>query len=118
VDDIANFIPARLTAVGFVAAAQIQGLDSRAARQIWRRDGNQHASPNAGQSEAAIAGALGVRLGGASSYDGRPHHAPVLHAVGRPPSVRDARAALPLVAIVSGLAFGAALLIVAGRNRE
>jgi adenosylcobinamide-phosphate synthase len=118
VDDIANFIPARLTAVGFVAAAQIQGLDSRAARQIWRRDGNQHASPNAGQSEAAIAGALGVRLGGASSYDGHPHYAPVFHSEGRPPSVRDARAALPLVAIVSGLAFGAALLIVAGRNRE
>jgi adenosylcobinamide-phosphate synthase len=110
-DDAANFIPARLTAIGIVAAAKIQGLDARRARLAWLRDGNKHASPNAGQSEAAMAGALGVRLGGESSYDGHPHHAPVLYAEGRTPSVRDAKAALPLVAIVSGLAFGAALLV-------
>ncbi len=65
-----------------------------------------------------MAGALGVRLGGANSYDGHPHDAPLLHAEGRPPSVRDAKAALSLVAIVSGLAFGAALLVVAGRRRR
>jgi len=117
-DDTANFIPARLTALGIVAAAKIHGLDAEGARQIWRRDGNKHASPNAGQSEAAMAGALGIRLGGASSYDGRPHNAPLLHAEGRPASVRDARAALSLVAIVSGLAFGAALLLVARRRRK
>jgi adenosylcobinamide-phosphate synthase len=117
-DDVANFIPARLTAVGFVAAAKIQGLDSRGARIAWLRDGNLHASPNAGQSEAAIAGALGVRLGGTSTYDGHPHHAPVLHSEGRPPAVRDAKAAVPLVAIVSGLAFGAALLVVARKRRK
>jgi adenosylcobinamide-phosphate synthase len=117
-DDAANFIPARLTAIGIVAAAKIQGLDASAARLTWLRDGNRHASPNAGQSEAAIAGALGVRLGGESSYDGHPHHAPVLHAEGRPPSVRDAKAALPLVAIVSGLAFGAALVVLSVKSRR
>jgi adenosylcobinamide-phosphate synthase len=63
-----------------------------------------------------MAGALGVRLGGANFYDGRPHHTPLLNAEGRPASVRDARAALSLVAIVSGLAFGAALLVVARRR--
>jgi adenosylcobinamide-phosphate synthase len=117
-DDVANFIPARLTAVGFVAAAQIQGLDSRGARLAWWRDGSKHSSPNAGQSEAAMAGALGVRLGGSSSYDGYPHDAPVLHAEGRPPSVRDAKAAVPLVAIASGLAFGAALLVLLWRRKD
>ena len=83
-DDAVNFIPARLTALGIVAAAKIQGLDAGRARRIWRRDGDKHASPNAGQSEAAMAGALGVRLGGANSYDGHPHYSPLLYAEGGP----------------------------------
>jgi adenosylcobinamide-phosphate synthase len=117
-DDAVNFIPARLTALGIVAAAKLLALDATRAQQIWRRDGNRHASPNAGQSEAAMAGALGVRLGGVSSYDGRPHDTPLLNAEGRPASVRDAKTALSLVAIVSGLAFGAALAVVAVRRRR
>ena len=63
-----------------------------------------------------MAGALGVRVGGVNSYDGDPHVAPVLYAEGRPPSVDDAKAALSLVAVVSGLAFCLALLVVAGRK--
>ncbi len=117
-DDAANLIPARLTALGIVAAAKIQNLNAGQSRKIWWRDGNQHTSPNAGQSEAAIAGALGVRLGGRSSYDGHPHDAPVLCAEGRPPSVRDARAALSIVAIVSGLAVGVALMAMSWRRRR
>lgn len=117
-DDAANLIPARLTALGIVAAAKIQSLNATQARRIWWRDGNRHASPNAGQSEAAMAGALGVRLGGPSSYDGHSHDAPLLCAEGRPPSARDARVALSIVAIVSGLAFGLALIAVSrGRRR-
>jgi adenosylcobinamide-phosphate synthase len=117
-DDAVNFLPARITAAGIVAAAALQGFDAERALQVWRRDGDKHASPNAGQSEAAMAGALGVRLGGASTYDGQEHHAPLLNAEGRPASVRDARRALSLVAIVSGLAFAAALLVVAGRRKR
>jgi len=117
-DDGVNFIPARLTALGILAAAKIQRLDARRAREIWRRDARKHASPNAGQCEAAMAGALGVQLGGASSYDGREHHAPLLNAQGRPASVRDAKKALSLVAIVSGVAFGVALLALARRPRR
>jgi adenosylcobinamide-phosphate synthase len=109
-DDAANWIPARLTALGIV-------LNARQARKIWWRDGNKHASPNAGQCEAAMAGALGVRLGGANSYDGHFHAAPLLCAEGRPATVRDARAALRMVATVSGLAFGMALLVLARRRR-
>jgi adenosylcobinamide-phosphate synthase len=111
-DDAASFIPARLTALGILCAAMFRGFD------IWMRDRSKHASPNAGQSEAAMAGALGVRLGGPSSYGGHLHDAPVLNAEARRPSVRDARAALSIVAVVSGLAFGAALLVVAWRPRR
>jgi adenosylcobinamide-phosphate synthase len=117
-DDAANFVPARITAAGIVVAAKLQKLDADCALQIWRRDGNKHASPNAGQSEAAIAGALGVCLGGTRSYDGHRHYAPLLYAEGRPPSVRDAKAAVSVVAIVSGLAFGAALLILAAKRKN
>ncbi len=117
-DDAVNLIPARLTALGIVAGAKIQGLDAVQAQRIWRRDGGKHASPNAGQSEAAMAGALGVRLGGGRSYDGIQHEAPLLNIEGRAASVDDARAALSLVAVVSGLAFAVALLAVAGKCRR
>jgi adenosylcobinamide-phosphate synthase len=64
IDDMANYIPARL-AVPFIAAAAFF-LNQRAsdAMRLSRRDGRNHASPNSGLSEAAMAGALGVRLGG------------------------------------------------------
>jgi adenosylcobinamide-phosphate synthase len=117
-DDAANFIPARLTALGIVAAAKVQGLDARGAREVWLLDGDRHASPNAGQCEAAMAGALGVRLGGKNSYEGKVHDAPHLHAEGRPASVRDARVALSVVAVVSALAFGAGLLVAMARSRR
>jgi adenosylcobinamide-phosphate synthase len=81
------------------------------ALRIWWRDGGKHASPNAGQCEAAMAGALGVRLGGTNFYDGQRHDGPLLNAEGRQPTVGDARHALSIVAVVSGIAFGAALLV-------
>jgi adenosylcobinamide-phosphate synthase len=111
-DDAANFIPARLTAAGIVVAAKLRG------GKIWLRDGNKHASPNAGQSEAAMGGALGVRLGGANTYDGVRHDSPLLNPEGHPASARDTRRALTLVAVVSGIACGIAILFLAGRRRR
>jgi len=70
-DDVLNFLPARLTAVLMVAAAALAGLDRRGAWRILRRDAGNAASPNAGWPEAALAGALSVRLGGPSTYFGR-----------------------------------------------
>lgn len=63
-DDAANYIPARLTAWLIAAAAFLMRMDYRAAVRICRRDGRRHASPNSGLSEAAMAGALGLQLGG------------------------------------------------------
>ena len=74
VDDIANFIPARLTALLIVVLA----ADKRRARQCLRRDGNKLESPNAGYPIAAMAGALGIALGGDASYHGQIKHKPTL----------------------------------------
>ena len=67
-DDVANFIPARLSLLFFTFAAWWLKLDYRNAFFIGRRDCYQHKSPNSGWSEATVAGALGIRLGGPSSY--------------------------------------------------
>ncbi|MFZ5453051.1 MAG: adenosylcobinamide-phosphate synthase CbiB [Thermodesulfobacteriota bacterium] len=70
-DDVLNYLPARLTALLMLAAAAAMGLDAREAWRILRRDARNAASPNAGWPEAAMAGALGVRLGGPSTYFGQ-----------------------------------------------
>jgi len=71
VDDALNFLPARLTALLMVLTAPLLGLDLAQAWRILRRDAAKAGSPNAGWPEAALAGALRVRLGGPSSYFGR-----------------------------------------------
>ncbi|HLX41898.1 MAG TPA: adenosylcobinamide-phosphate synthase CbiB [Bryobacteraceae bacterium] len=117
VDDAANFFPARLTALAIAAAADVHRLNGTRSLAIWRRDGHRHASPNAGRSEAAMAGALGVRLGGTNFYDGRAHHGAILYSEGRPATIHDAKRAVKIVATVSALAFGAALLVLARKRR-
>ena len=71
-DDLANYLPARLAAVMLVVTAFLMGEDGKNAYRIWRRDRRKHASPNSAQTEAAMAGALGVRLAGPASYFGKP----------------------------------------------
>lgn len=70
-DDVFNFIPARLTAACMIAGAGMLHLDNRNALRIYRRDRNGHKSPNAGQTESVCAGALHVQLGGDASYFGK-----------------------------------------------
>ncbi len=70
-DDLATCIPARLTAVIFPLGVALVGEDSRGAIATMLRDGRKHPSPNAGLAEAAMAGALGVRLGGTNIYGSR-----------------------------------------------
>lgn len=71
-DDVANFVPARLTGVLLIMSAVLLKLDAReAGRAIWR-DASGHPSPNSGIPEAGVAGALGIRLGGTNYYRGVP----------------------------------------------
>jgi adenosylcobinamide-phosphate synthase len=70
VDDVANWVPARVTALLTVACAPVAGGSPVAALRAWRRYGSRHPSPNAGRCESAFAGALGVTLGGVNVYHG------------------------------------------------
>ena len=73
-DDIANFIPARICAFCMMAASFFTGLDVQGAWQIFWRDRYHHLSPNSGQTEAVAAGALRLRLGGDHYYFGKLVH--------------------------------------------
>jgi adenosylcobinamide-phosphate synthase len=107
-DDAANLIPARVTGLLAAALAPAVGGRPRQALRTLRRDGGQHPSPNAGRCEAAFAGALGVRLGGRNSYQGRTEQRGLL-GDGKPPAAADIARAVRLSRLVSG----AALLIAA-----
>ena len=72
-DDVLNYIPSRLTAVAMIICSSVLGLDRKGAYRIWKRDRRKHASPNSAQTEAACAGALGVRLAGDAYYFGELH---------------------------------------------
>ncbi|MCM3409421.1 MULTISPECIES: adenosylcobinamide-phosphate synthase CbiB [Metabacillus] len=73
-DDICNYIPARITAVLILAACWIVRLDIRAAWSSIKNDAKLHPSPNSGIPEAAVAGALGIQLGGTNYYNGMVSH--------------------------------------------
>ena len=83
-DDFANYIPSRVAALFLIAAAALTGRDARSAWRVWRRDARRHLSPNAGQTEAACAGALGIRLGGDAWYFGEKHEKATLGDETRP----------------------------------
>ena len=70
-DDVLNYIPARITSLLFFASAWILGFDYRNAIRMVQRDADKHPSPNGGYAEAAVAGALHIRLGGINSYFGK-----------------------------------------------
>lgn len=77
-DDVFNFIPARLSALLMTAAACLCRLDGKKAWQIYLRDRHNHASPNAAQTEAVCAGALGVQLAGNAFYFGKLYEKPTI----------------------------------------
>jgi adenosylcobinamide-phosphate synthase len=111
-DDVANFIPARLT------AALVAAVRPRAARAVWRavrQDAPLHPSPNAGVAEAAFAAALGVRLGGVNTYGGRTERRAQL-GLGRAPAAEDIGAAAALCRDVTR-ALIVALLALAAATR-
>jgi adenosylcobinamide-phosphate synthase len=115
-DDAANFLPSRLTALGIIAAAVVVDASPASALETWRHDGMKHKSPNAGQPESAMAGALQVRLGGKNYYAGELMVAPLIGAGFPPPDALKARQAIQMVAVVSAVGAVAALLLRRGRK--
>lgn len=88
-DDAVNYPPSRIAALFWILAAALTGQDAKSAWRVWRRDRRKHASPNAGQTESACAGALGIRLGGPAYYFGERHDKPYIGDAVREPEAAD-----------------------------
>ena len=115
-DDIANFIPARLSATLTAACAPLVGGSAAEAVRAWRRDAGRHPSPNAGVAEAAFAGALGVGLGGPTQYRYQLEIRPTL-GDGPAPDSGDLRRAVRLSRLVQLSAVALAFVLsAAGRS--
>ena len=102
-DDIMNYIPARMTAVLMICAAYLTGLDGRNAFRIVRRDHRNYKSPNCAWSEAVAAGALHLQLGGTHDYFGKPVDKPTIGDADRPAEQKDIRRANRLLYVTGGL---------------
>lgn len=103
-DDLLNFIPARLSGLLLcLGAALLPGCSGRRAWTIFWRDRRKHASPNSAHTEAACAGALGVRLAGDASYFGKVVHKPTLGDPVRPVESEDIPRACRLMYAGAGL---------------
>lgn len=100
-DDIVNFVPARLTGLLLVAASFFLGLNYKGSRRILKRDCRKHSSPNSGYPEAAVAGALNVQLGGTNSYFGKPVTKPTIGDFERSIIGEDIEAAVKLMYIAA-----------------
>lgn len=100
-DDIFNFIPARICGVLLCVAARFGGMDGANALRILRRDHANHLSPNCAWSEAAVAGALHVQLGGTHSYFGKQIEKPTIGDADREITLQDIRRTVRLLYITS-----------------
>lgn len=107
-DDVLNFVPARISGLLIVLSAGILHADRKNAWKIFRRDRKKHASPNSAHTEAAVAGALDIQLAGDAWYFGGLHHKEYLGDPIRPVEAEDIPRAnrLVLVAALLALAFG------------
>ena len=102
-DDVWNYLPARLTGCLLSLGAALCGLDGKSAFRIMRRDHRNHKSPNCAWSEAAAAGALHVQLGGTHLYFGKPVAKPTIGDNLRAPKREDIRATVRMMYAASGL---------------
>ena len=109
-DDVFNFVPARLSAVLMLAAGGILGLDVKNGWKIFKRDRFCHASPNSAQTESVCAGLLGLRLAGDAWYHGVLHKKPYIGDALREIETQDIPRACNLLYVTAFLA----LLLFAG----
>ena len=111
-DDIVNFIPSRITALCWIAAAfHDPEADGKNAWRIFRRDRWNHPSPNSAQPESACAGALHIRLGGPAYYFGALHEKPPIGEHDRPVDTEDIRRSVRLMWISSVLLLAAGIIV-------
>jgi adenosylcobinamide-phosphate synthase len=117
-DDLVNYVPSRISALLLCAVAPAIPVGNfRQAWRTWLSDGHKHQSPNSGQPESAMAGALCVRLGGTNYYNHEAAEAPIMGNEYGPPSISHARAALKMTAMASILGCGFALLYLWKKKR-
>ena len=110
-DDVLNFIPARIAALLWIMAAGLCREDRKGAWRIWRRDRYKHESPNSAQTESACAGSLQVALAGDASYFGKLKRKPVIGDPVREITPDDIRRANRMMTVTSILAMAAGMLI-------
>lgn len=104
-DDVVNYIPARLTAIFMIGAAAICGYDWRCGFYIWRRDRRNHKSPNSAQTESVCAGALGIQLAGDAYYFGELYKKPTIGDKKREIECSDIKRANQLLYAVAWIGF-------------
>src|SRR5215469_16413288 len=104
-DDVANWVPARVAALCIVAASEVWLRRGGHACSGWRRDADKHESPNAGHPEAAMAGGLGIQLGGAAVYEGEKIPRALLGSAERPARVDDIASARTILKTATLFAF-------------
>lgn len=111
-DDWANFIPARMTALLLVLASFVLRKDWKMAWKVAWRDGRKNVSPNSGYPEAAVAGALGIQLGGENFYFGRGVKKPLIGESKNLVNLREVKESLRLMIATSFIAATVAILII------
>ncbi|QEN04102.1 cobalamin biosynthesis protein CobD [Thiospirochaeta perfilievii] len=109
IDDVLNYIPARLTGLLLVIVSFLVGLDYKESYKILLRDKRNHSSPNSGFSEAAVAGALGIQLGGRVSYFGVMHNKPTMGNNYRDPNLGDIKKLYKVLFVTSFIFFSLGL---------
>jgi len=105
-DDLANYLPSRLTGALMSTAALFMRLDFKNSIITLKRDGKNHSSPNSGYPEAATAGALGIKLGGTNLYFGKPVHKLTIGESKRAIEKQDIKSAIFLMLGSYGIALG------------
>lgn len=113
-DDVANYLPSRLAALLWIAAAAVTGQNAQKAWRIWRRDRRNHASPNSAQTESACAGALEVQLAGPAYYFGEYYDKPTIGDPERPVEPQDILRANRMLFAASCLAVAAGITLRTG----
>lgn len=111
-DDLFNYIPARLTGYLVIFAAFILALDYKNSYRIYKRDRYNHTSPNSAHPESAVAGALGIRLGGTNYYFGKIVEKPTIGDKNKVIEISDLYKTNNILLVVTLLGFSVGLIII------